>query len=100
MSDFSQPPETVLAANLAKGFVGTRFMQGVPILDRDLNLLADLVAATVRSLVSRYIGDGVPFNTKAFAIAEVNADNDFQISAGSPPPGFCQIRRASCRERV
>jgi IPT/TIG domain len=90
MSDFSQLPQTVLEKNQEKGFVGMHIMQGVPILDRDLNLLQDLITATMRGLVSRYIGNGVPLKSDAFAIQQVNAvANDFQITAG--PPGICLV---------
>ena len=34
--------------------------QGVPVLDRDLNLLHDLVTASVRAVITRYIGNGLP----------------------------------------
>ncbi len=89
MSDFSQLPQTVLDKNREKGFVGMHIMQGVPILDRDLNLLQDLITATMRGLVSRYIGNGVPLKSDAFVIQQVNSANDFQIGAGSP--GICLV---------
>jgi len=104
MTDFSQDPDEVLAANLDAGYVGLRIQQGVPILDRDLNLLSDLVAATVRSIVSHYLGSGVaatvddsgetpkPKRSDAFLIAQVDAagvDNDFVIRAGTP--GRCLV---------
>jgi hypothetical protein len=104
MTDFSQDPDEVLAANVDAGYVGLRIQQGVPILDRDLNLLSELVAATVRSIVSRYVGSGVavtvddsgetpkPKISDAFLIAQVGAagvDNDFTIKAG--PPGRCLV---------
>ena len=104
MTDFSQDPDKVLATNLDAGYVGLRIQQGVPILDRDLNLLSDLVAATVRSIVSRYLGSGVavtvdnsgeipkPKRSDAFLIAEVSVagvDNDFVIRAGLP--GRCLV---------
>ena len=59
----------------------------MPILDRDLNLLQDLVATTVRSIVSRYIGDGIPPGGEGFKIRAIPADNDFVIGAG----GTCLV---------
>lgn len=91
MTDFSQPPQQVLDANRGKGFVGIHIMQGVPILDRDLNLLQDLISSTVRSIISRYIGSGVPVSSDAFQIKEDNANNDFQITVGSTVPGLCLV---------
>jgi hypothetical protein len=98
MTDFSAEPDQVLAANLAQGYVGMHFQQGVPILDRDLNLLQDLTAATVRRILGQFLGSGVapvavannPAANDAFqvkAVADPNQDNDFVISAGSAPPG-------------
>ena len=57
MADFSQSPLDLLLTNQQKGYVGIHIEQGVPILDRDLNLLHDLVAATVRAVITRYIGN-------------------------------------------
>ena len=52
MSDFSRLPQAELKHAQDERYVGIYFKQGVPILDRDLNLLQDLVATTVRSIVS------------------------------------------------
>lgn len=90
MSDFSRSPLEVLLANQQKGYVGIHIEQGAAILDRDLNLLHDLVASTVRSLVNRYIGDGVPAGRDGFGIAALpdgqNTQN-FQILSDSGGPG-------------
>lgn len=91
MSDFSRPPQDVLAANLSKGYVGLHIEQGVPILDRDLNLLNDLITATVRSIVMRYIGSGLASGAQGFAIQAIPAANNFRIAAGTPPPGTCLV---------
>jgi len=103
MTDFSRDPGEVLADNLAQGYAGLHFQQGVPILDRDLNLLQDLVAATVRSVLTRYLGsgvpalsgaDGVPRRSDAFTVTAVSAggkDNDFVVKAGAAPPGRCLV---------
>jgi hypothetical protein len=100
MTDFSRDPDQVLHENFDQnGYVGLRIQQGVPILDRDLNLLSDLVAATVRSIVTRYVGSGValrpgsavPQRSDAFLVGAVDADNDFVIKAGATPPGRCLV---------
>ena len=59
MPDFSRPPEDELASNVTAGYVGLHFEQGVPILDRDLNLLQDLIVASVRSIMRGFVGNGV-----------------------------------------
>jgi IPT/TIG domain-containing protein len=82
MADFSRPPEQDLGKALREGYIGIYFEQGVPILDRDLNLLQSLVAENVRSIVRSYIGDGVPAGGSGFAIKPVDFDNDFAIAAG------------------
>jgi hypothetical protein len=82
MADFSRLPQEDLKAALAQGYIGIYFEQGVPILDRDLNLLQSLVAENVRSIVRSYIGDGVPAQGAGFETKAIPADNDFLISAG------------------
>ncbi|HEU4389339.1 MAG TPA: hypothetical protein VFV34_16160, partial [Blastocatellia bacterium] len=81
MGNFSKSPDTVLKANQDKGYVGIHVEQGVPVLDRDLNLLQDLLAATLRTVVSKYIGDGALAN--GFLIQAIPSNNDFLIKAGS-----------------
>jgi IPT/TIG domain len=91
MSDFSKLPQEVLADNVAKGYVGVHIEQGVPILDRDLNLLHDLITQAVRSIVTRYIGNGLPTGGQGFAVQAIPSANDFRILAGAPPPGACLV---------
>jgi hypothetical protein len=91
MSDFSRLPQEELSENLKEGYVGLYFEQGVPILDRDLNLMQDLIATAVRSTIARYIGSGLPAGRQGFAIQAIPADNDFRILAGDPPPGTCLV---------
>jgi hypothetical protein len=82
MGNFSKPPATVLTTNQNKGYVGIQIEQGVPVLDRDLNLIHDFLAAAVRSLLAKYIGDGVlgsGFLIQALSVAA----NNFRISAGT-----------------
>lgn len=91
MSDYSKSPLDVLVANQLKGYVGLHIEQGVPVLDRDLNLLHDLITATVRSVFTRYIGNGLPAGADGFAIQAVAAAQDFLIAAGATPPGTCLV---------
>lgn len=86
MGNFSKPPSAVLADNQDKGYVGLWIEQGVPILDRDLNLMQDLIVAAVRSLAAHYIGDGIAAGTNGFAIGAIPDGqhiHDFGISPGS-----------------
>ncbi|MCP4655035.1 MAG: hypothetical protein GY856_06405 [bacterium] len=91
MGNFSKPPLETLARNLEQGYVGLHLEQGVPVLDRDLNLLNDLIAATVRRVISRYIGDGLAAGSDGFAIQSIAADNDFRIRAGVGGAGTCLV---------
>lgn len=91
MSDFSRLPEDVLADNVRKGYVGIHVQQGVPVLDRDINLLQDLISATVRSIVSRFIGNGIPTGRQGFTVQAIPAANNFRILAGVPAPGICLV---------
>lgn len=91
MSDFSRAPAEVLREAKQSGYTGLHIEQGVPILDRDLNLMHDLLASGIQSTLSRYIGDGIPEVTNdAFAIRalpEGQNENDFQIVG----PGSCLV---------
>ncbi|SCL34984.1 IPT/TIG domain-containing protein [Micromonospora rhizosphaerae] len=86
MADYSISPERLLAASRELGYIGLHIEQGVPILDRDLNLMHDLIAQTVREIVTRYIGDGAPAGAGGFAVQPLPApdhEQDFLISAGA-----------------
>jgi hypothetical protein len=92
MGNFSRPPLETLLSNLQQGYVGLHVEQGVPVLDRDLNLLHDLITTTVRQVIARYIGDGVAAGSEGFAIATVAAENDFRILAGADgSAGSCLV---------
>lgn len=91
MGNFSKEPLDTLVNNLNKGYVGLHVEQGVPVLDRDLNLLTDLISATVRAVISRYIGNGIAAGSEGFIISAVPADNDFRILAGPAGPGACLV---------
>jgi hypothetical protein len=91
MCDYSVNPSDVLEANRKKGYVGLHIEQGVPLLDRDLNLLHDLIVATVRSLVTRYIGNGICTGSDGFRIEALDGDaasQNFRIAAASNAPGL------------
>ena len=90
MSDFSRSPLELLQASLQKGYVGLHIEQGVPILDRDLNLQHDLLAATARRLFTRYVGDGLAAAADGFAVTALPSgqnSQDFRIAAADDAPG-------------
>jgi hypothetical protein len=94
MSDFSKSPLDMLIENQKKGYVGIHIEQGVPILDRDLNLLNDLITATVRSVVSRYIGNGISAGADGFEIQALPAgqnSQDFNILTSDSGVGSCLV---------
>ncbi|MFD0522068.1 hypothetical protein [Paractinoplanes durhamensis] len=83
MSDFSMSPLEVLLANRRNGYVGLHIEQGVPLLDRDLNLLQDLLVAGMRSLFTRYVGEGVPAGTDGFRISAGTGGERCRISSSA-----------------
>ena len=77
-------------------YVGIHIEQGVPILDRDLNLLHDLVANAVRSIAARYIGDGGGSAATGFLVTaspDGQNANDFTIGADADAtfPATCLV---------
>lgn len=80
--NFSKTPKDVLATALSKGYVSLHIEQGVPVLDRDLNLLGDLISSALQRIVRQHIGDGVS-GTADFAIGGNGNPLDFTIGAGS-----------------
>jgi hypothetical protein len=95
MGDFSRAPSDMLAASQQHGYLGVHIEQGVPLLDRDLNLLADLLADSMRSKFARHIGDGLPAGADGFAIEDLPAGQNvqnFKIAAGkNGEPGVCLV---------
>ena len=99
MTDFSRDPGDVLADNLAQGYVGMYFQQGVPLLDRDLNLQQDLLASAMRSIVGGFLGSGVAPLLSAGGVAQrgdaflvtetadASVTNDFVVTPGTALPG-------------
>jgi len=83
--NFSKPPSQVLADALAKQYVSVHIEQGVPLLDRDVNLLGDLLSALLQRIVRRHIGDGVAGASDAidFAIQPNGNPQDFAIRSGT-----------------
>ena len=70
--------------------MGLHIEQGVPVLDRDLNLLHDLVTAGIRALFSRYVGDGLASRNRRIrdqALPAGQNTQDFQITARPSGPG-------------
>lgn len=81
MGNFSKNPKIVLQEALEKGYSSVRFQQGKPLLDRELNLLADL--ANPQRLAEHHLGNGVPADSNGFLISGLDvANNDFTIGAG------------------
>ncbi len=90
MSDCSVSPLDFLLANQQKGYTGLHIEQGVPVLDRDLNLLHDLVTAGIRELFARYIGSGLAAGMDGFRIQAQPAGSntqDFLITAPATGSG-------------
>ena len=85
MGNFSKSPGTVLAQNQSKGYVGIHIEQGVPVLDRDLNLMHDFLASGVRGLLAKYIGDGAIGG--GFQIQATILANNFTINPGTAVVG-------------
>lgn len=84
MGNFSRSPSELLAESLAKDYVALHIEQGVPVLDRDLNLLADLITERFRRIVERHIGDGIaaPGGNQGFRVQPTSPlSNDFVLSA-------------------
>lgn len=87
MGNFSTDPLRELERSRAQGYVGVRIEQGVPVLDRDLNLLGDLVTSTVREILEAHLGSGVAGRGDAFAVRALPAENDLRICGG----GACLV---------
>lgn len=68
MSRHSNDPSTSLREARAAGYTAARIAQGVPVLDRDLNLLGELAAQSVREVLCRYLGDGLVSDPGAFEV--------------------------------
>jgi IPT/TIG domain len=85
MGNFSKSPGTVLSTNQSKGYVGMHIEREIPVLDRDLNLLHDMVAAALLSLIQKCIGDAAIGS--GFAIQASSVANSFQIAAGTVSVG-------------
>jgi len=82
MGNFSKDPQAALQDSLSRGYVAVHIEQGVPVLDRDLNLMNDLNAALMRAVLTHFIGNGVAAGSTGFQIEGIGADNDFRIDSG------------------
>jgi hypothetical protein len=82
MGNFSKDPLSMLGDSLTRGYVGVHIEQGVPVLDRDLNLMSDLNAELLRGALHLYIGDGVADGDDGYLIEGKGLDNDFMIGSG------------------
>lgn len=86
MGNFSNGPDgpdRALREAWDRGYRAARIEQGVPLLDRDLNLLGGLPLAALQHLASEYLGDGASSH-EAFRIdASGGLENDFRIQPGS-----------------
>jgi hypothetical protein len=81
VGNYSRNPQTAYADAAQKGYTRVRFQQGKPILDRELNLAADLAAPN--RLLGRYLGNGVPEGSDGFNIGTVLFEaDDFTIQGG------------------
>jgi hypothetical protein len=80
--NFSKAPGDALADALSKTYAAVHVEQGVPVLDRDVNLLGDLIAATLRQALQRHVGDGCAGATD-FAISANGDPLDFVIAPGT-----------------
>jgi hypothetical protein len=81
MGNFTKDPAQELTSALTRDYVRVRFQQGKPVLDRDLNLAADL--ASPQRLASVYLGQGVAGTGADFAVAGLDVpNNDFTITPG------------------
>lgn len=82
MGDFSKDPEIMLQDALAKNYSRVRFQQGKPVLDRELNLLADL--ASPQRFAQNTFGNGILGEGSDFLISNLSVPtNDFRITAGT-----------------
>jgi hypothetical protein len=81
VGNYSNDPQAALEDAVQKGYTNVRFQQGKPILDRELNLAADLAAP--QRLFQKYLGNGTPEGSDGFRVDNVDLGaGDFQIKAG------------------
>jgi hypothetical protein len=81
VGNYSNDPQAALQDAIQKSYTSVRFQQGKPILDRELNLAADLAAP--QRLFQKYLGNGTPEDSDGFRIDKVDlVEGDFTIKAG------------------
>lgn len=92
VGNYAKDPAAVLKTNLEKGYVGVRIEQGVPLLERDLNLQSELLAAVQRSILERYVGNGTNLATTAFQVVACNPVKDtFKVLNGDALVGGIEV---------
>jgi hypothetical protein len=92
VGNYAKDPAVVLKTNLEKGYVGVRIEQGVPLLERDLNLQSELLAAVQRSIFERYIGNGTDTSGSAFQVAATaTPSGTFRVFNGNAMVGGMRI---------
>ncbi|MDD9972201.1 MAG: hypothetical protein OXR73_38500 [Myxococcales bacterium] len=77
---FSETPDEVISMAQGDGYTAAYITQGVPILDRDLNLMVGLPAYALRQLGALSIGYGVHEQHSGFEIGF--EDGELQIGGG------------------
>jgi hypothetical protein len=81
VGNYSNDPQAAFEDAVQKNYTNVRFQQGKPILDRELNLAADLAAP--QRLFQKYLGNGTPEGSDGFRIDNVDlVAGDFTIKAG------------------
>ncbi len=91
---FSRDPQEALQEALDRGYRSVRFQQGKAVLDRELNLLADL--ASPQRLAEQYVGNGLPAGSDGFRIGDLDvAADDFTIAGGSCLVAGQEVRLAA-----
>lgn len=90
VGNYSRNPQAALADAVQKGYTRVRFQQGKPILDRELNLAADLAAPG--RVLKHYVGSGVPEGSDGFLLENPDPyGHDFTIKAGRCVVGGLEV---------
>lgn len=80
-------------------YVNVRLMQGVPIVDADVNELDDIRKFELRAFLKWFVGDGVPDGNDGFGITGTGRDNDFTIRFGGSAAGGAPARAGAAQRR-
>ncbi len=84
MASFSKEPTEAVRKGREQGYVSVAFEQGVPVLDRDLNLLGALPLEATSATLDELIGAGADASREGFGISALPSgdENDFLIATG------------------